>query len=153
MEKDNAIQLLQKYQKICRVLKLENDFNRFEEIIDFIGNNGQKESMLKVLDTVPKKKYGEKNFEELIEKSEIQLESYIIHSGIISNKDNIPDFWNSLDVDTKDNFTIFELNVMLFLISNKYNKYMKKDKKRIIAFLTDVVKSKRMEKSYKEIQV
>jgi hypothetical protein len=153
MEYDNAIQLLQKYQKICRVLKLEDDLKRFEEIIDFISNNGQKESTLKVLDTAPKKKYGENNFKELIENSEIQLESYIIHSGIISNKDNIADFWNSLDADTKENFTIFELNVMLSLISNKFNKYMKKDKKRIISFLTDVVKSKRMEKSYKEIHV
>jgi len=153
MEKDRAIQLLQKYQKICQVLKLEEDLNRFEEIIDFINNNVQKESILEVLDTTPKKKSDEIIFKELIEKPEIQLDSSRIDSRIISNKDNIADFWNSLDPEMKDNFTKFELNVMLFLISNKYNKYMKKDRKRISAFLTEVVKSKRMEKSYKEIQV
>jgi len=154
MEKDSAIKLLKKYQQISQVLKLEEDLNRFEEIIEFINdNNIQKESKLKMLDAAPKKKYNEKNFKELIENPEIDLDNYNINAGIISNKDNITDFWNSLDVETKENFTIFELNVMLFLISNKYNKYMKKEKKIIIAFLTDVVKSKRMEESYKEIKV
>jgi hypothetical protein len=144
---------LQKYQKICQVLELIDDEKQFEEIIKFISNSRQNESSFRVMNTTSKKKYGEKDFEELTEKADILLENHSINSGIISNKDNIADFWNSLDGKAKEEFTIFELNVMLYLISNQYNKYMKKDKKRIISFLTDVVKAKRMEKSYNDIQV
>ena len=153
MNSDNMIQLLQKYQKICQVLELKDDEKQFEEIIELIGNSRQNESSFRVINTTATKKYGEKDFEKLTEQVDILLENYSINSGILSNKDNITDFWTSLDGKVKEKFTIFELNVMLFLISNQYNKYMKKDKKRIISFLADVVKAKRMEKSYKDIQV
>ena len=151
MTNDNIIQFLQKYQKISQALNIDEDVRQFDEIINFVKNNNVKDAA--EFNTVLKKKYGEKDFEELISNTEAHLQDYDINSEIIYNKENIADFWNSLDVNKKEEFTIFELNVMLFLISNQYNKYMKKDKKRIIAFLNDAVKSKRMEKSYKDIHV
>lgn len=151
MDNDNLIQFLQKYQKISQTLNIDEDVKQFDEIINNIKNC----NLMNTAETniVTKKKYGEKDFEKLINSTEILLQDFDINSIIIINKDNIADFWNGLEADRKEDFTIFELNIMLFLISSQYNKYMKKDKKRIIAFLNDAVKSKRMEKSYRDIQV
>lgn len=151
MSNDTMIQFLLKYQKISQDLNIDEDVKQFDEIINYIKNCNFKN--IADTNTVQKKKYGEKDFEELINNTEVCLQNYDINSEIINYKDDIVEFWNGLNADQKENFTIFELNVMLFLISNQYNKYMKKDKKRVIAFLNDAVKSKRMEKSYKDIQV
>lgn len=143
MDSAKVIQFLQKYQKISQTLDIVEDVKQFDEIIDYL-----KKCDLKVTtetNITPKKKYGETEFKELINSNELLLKDYDINAEIVSNMDNIADFWNSLDAAKREDFTIFELNVMLFLISNQYNKYMKKDKKRVIAFLNDAVKSKRME--------
>lgn len=145
------IQFLLKYQKISYVLNKDEDVKQFDEIINYIMKCNLKESV--EINTVQKRKYGEKEFEEIVNSSEICLNKYDISSKLSNNKDNIVDFWYSLNINQKESFTIFELNIMLFLISSQYNKYMKKEKKRIIAFLNDAVKSKRMEKSYKDINV
>lgn len=55
--------------------------------------------------------------------------------------------------EDKSKFTIFELNVILYLISAQYNKYQKKDKQKIIRFIDQVVREKRLEDSYKAIKV
>lgn len=151
MVNDDMIQFLLKYQKISHVLNMDEDVKQFDEIINYIKKCNLKDTV--ETNTVQKKKNGEKDFEEIINNSDICLKNYDISIEIINNKNNIVDFWYDLNIDQKESFTIFELNIMLFLISSQYNKYMKKDKKRIIAFLNDAVKSKRMEKSYKDIQV
>lgn len=151
MANDDMIQFLQKYQKIPQDLNIDEDVRYFDEIINYIKNCNFKNIV--ETNTVQKKKYGEKDFEELTNNAEVCLQDYDINPAIINYKDGIVEFWSGLNTDQKENFTIFELNIMLFLISNQYNKYMKKDKKRVIAFLNDAVKSKRMEKSYKDIQV
>ncbi len=151
MAYENMILFLQKYQGVSQALNIDDDVKQFDEIINYIKSCNLKDKT--EINIVTKRKYGEKDFEELANNTEICLQDYDINPLIITNKDCIVDFWNGLDADKKDGFTIFELNIILFLISSQYNKYMKKDKKRIIAFLNDVVKSKRMEKSYKDIQV
>ena len=71
----------------------------------------------------------------------------------VINKENIISFWSSQAEEDKSKFTIFELNVILYLISPQYSKYQKKDKQKIIRFIDQVVRGKKLEDSYKTIKV
>ena len=81
------------------------------------------------------------------------LSMYELNDSIITNRENMISFWSSLAEADKSNFTIFELNAILYLISPQYNKYQKKDKQKIIRFINQVVREKRQEDSYREIKV
>lgn len=152
MDRLKAIQVIEKYKGVGRLLGINDDEVILDEIIHFIDDStgsskDEKNSSL------GKNKYGESSFYEMISSEELDLSAYKIAPGIVSQKDRIADYWHSLSDEEKGGFTIFELNVILFLISNQYNKYQKKDKKRIIGIVNSVSKEKRMESSYNNIVV
>ena len=83
----------------------------------------------------------------------MNLSKYELSDSIVTSKENMIPFWCSLTETDKSKFTIFELNVILYLLSSQYNKYQKKDKQRIIRFINQVVREKRQEDSYRRIEV
>lgn len=150
LDKIKLIQLLEKYKKVSQTLGLTEDEALIEELAEIVteyaGTAG------KTRDT-KKNKLGEADFQQLISTGQTDLSTYELNSNILSNKENMADFWSSLAEEDKSKFTIFELNVILYLISAQFNKYQKKDKQKIIRFVDHVVRDIKMEDSYKTLKV
>jgi hypothetical protein len=153
MDKIKAIQIIEKYKCVSRLLGLHEDEHILDEIEKSITNYNENASVSNNSDAQKKNKYGEADFQNIISSSVVDLSPYEINSQIILNKEKIPDYWHSLSEEEKNSFTIFELNIILYLLSNQYNKYQKKDKKRILSLISTVVKDKRMSTSYDNIIV
>ena|GEM_PF-2274808 len=151
-----AIQVTKKYKNISSSLGLTNDerifnyiLNHFLNLIEPVeGNNHSVQTKVQ-----KRNKYGEMEFQSILSNEPIDISGYDLDVRIQNNKDKIIDFWYSLSDDEKNDFTIFELNVILYLISKEYNKYQKKDKKGILSLINTVVKNKRMDNSYNNIIV
>ena len=128
----------------------KEDEELIEELIDMVkqyDENAGKEKSAK------QRKLGETDFQHIISSEQADLSKYELNDSIMSNKENMAPFWSSLAEEDKNKFSIFELNVILYLISAQYNKYQKKDKQKIIRFIDQVVREKKMENSYKTIKV
>ena len=150
MDKVNAIRLLEKYKNISQILGLREDEELLDELIDMVdkyGGSTEQEIVIK------KSRRGEADFQQMISERLTDLSKYELNDSIITNRENMISFWSSLAEADKSNFTIFELNAILYLISPQYNKYQKKDKQKIIRFINQVVREKRQEDSYREIKV
>lgn len=128
----------------------KEDEELIEELVDMVnkydGDTGKEKG-------AKQSKLGETDFQHMISAEQVDLSKYKLNDRIMSNQENIVPFWSSLTEEDKNKFTIFELNVILYLISVQYNKYQKKDKQKIIRFIDQVVREKKMENSYKTIIV
>ena len=128
----------------------KEDEELIEELMDMVKkydeNTGKEKS-------AKQSKLGETDFQHIISAEQEDLSKYELSNSIMSNKENMVPFWSSLAEEDKNRFSIFELNVILYLISAQYNKYQKKDKQKIIRFIDQVVREKKMENSYKNIKV
>ena len=150
MDRIKAIRLLEKYKSISRILGLPED----EELLDELGNMVDKyDSSVEKERSAKKNRWGENDFQHMISEEQTDLTRYELNDSITSNRENMVSFWSTLTEEDKSKFTIFELNVILYLISAQYNKYQKKDKQKIIRFIDQVVREKRLEDSYKAIKV
>ncbi|MNI02598.1 hypothetical protein D3C87_983710 [compost metagenome] len=153
MNENKSLELLKKYKKISGLLGLSEDEKLFDELIDFFDKIDVSERDVSQ-QNIKKSKYTEKDFEEIVNSNEdLDLSKYDIDEQIKSNRTDIVEFWYSLSNDQMEKFTIFELNIILYLLSNHFNKYQKKEKKRIISFISNFVKSKRMDDSYNNLNV
>jgi len=150
LDKVNAIRLLEKYKNISQILGLCEDEELLDELIDMVDKyDGSTEKEI----VIKKSRRGEADFQQMISERLTDLSKYELNDSIITNRENMISFWSSLAEADKSNFTIFELNAILYLISPQYNKYQKKDKQKIIRFINQVVREKRQEDSYREIKV
>lgn len=150
MDKVNTIRLLEKYKSISQILGLREDEKLLDELIDMVNKyDGSLEKEI----VTKKSRRGEADFQQMISERLTDLSKYELNDSIVTNMENMISFWNSLAEADKSNFTIFELNAILYLISPQYNKYQKKDKQKIIRFIDQVVREKRQEDSYREIKV
>lgn len=150
MDKVSAIHLLKKYKDISHILGLKKDEELLNELINMVDKNIDSFKKEKI---VKKSQYGETDFLQLIQKQLMDISKYKLSDSIISNRDNILIFWGSLTEENKSIYTIFELNVILYLISPQYNKYQKKDKRTLIRFINYAVREKKQVESYKTIKV
>ena len=150
MDRIKAIRLLEKYKSISRILGLPEDEELLDELVNMVDKydrSVEKERSAK------KNRWGENDFQHMISEEQTDLTRYELNDSITSNRENMVSFWSTLTEEDKSKFTIFELNVILYLISAQYNKYQKKDKQKIIRFIDQVVREKRLEDSYKAIKV
>ena len=150
MDKVRIIRLLEKYKNVSQIMGQKEDEELIEELMDMVkqyDENTGKEKRAK------QSKLGEPDFQHIISAEQADLSKYELNDSIMSNKENMAPFWSSLTEEDKNKFSIFELNVILYLISAQYNKYQKKDKQKIIRFIDQVVREKKMENSYKTIKV
>ena len=150
MDKVRIIGLLEKYKNVSQIMGQKEDEELIKELVDMVkkyDGNKKKEKSIK------QSKLGETDFQHIISSEQADLSKYELNDSIISNQGNIVPFWSSLTEEGKNKFTIFELNILLYLISAQYNKYQKKDKQKIIRFIDQVVREKKMENSYKTIKV
>ena len=150
MDKVRIIRLLEKYKNVGQIMGQKEDEELIEELMDMVkqyDENTGKEKRAK------QSKLGEPDFQHIISAEQADLSKYELNDSIMSNKENMVPFWSSLAEEDKNKFSIFELNVILYLISAQYNKYQKKDKQKIIRFIDQVVREKKMENSYKTIKV
>lgn len=150
MDKYKAIRLIEKYKNVSQVLGLREDEKIIEDIINLISKYDENNLISK---NMKKSKCGESDFYNIVSNDFDHLSDYGLNEDITSNIDKMLEYWDSLNEESKKNFTIFELNIILYLISNQYNKYQKKDKQKIQHFIDNVVRDKKMEGSYKNIIV
>ena len=150
MDKVRAIRLLEKYKNISQILGLREDEELLDEIVNMVDKY---DSSIEKEKATKKYRWGETDFQQMISKGLKDLSQYELSDSIVSNRENMIQFWSSLTEDDKSRFTIFELNVILYLVSPQYNKYQKKDKQKIIRFIDQVIREKRQEDSYKAIKV
>lgn len=150
MDKVRIIRLLEKYKNVGQIMGQKEDGELIEELIDMVKkydeNTGKEKS-------AKQSKLGETDFQHIISTEQADLSKYELNDSIMPNRGDMASFWSSLAEEDKNKFTIFELNVILYLISAQYNKYQKKDKQKIIRFIDQVVREKKMENSYKTIKV
>ena len=150
MDKVRIIRLLEKYKNVGQIMGQKEDGELIEELIDMVKkydeNTGKEKS-------AKQSKLGETDFQHIISTEQADLSQYELNDSIMPNRGDMASFWSSLAEEDKNKFTIFELNVILYLISAQYNKYQKKDKQKIIRFIDQVVREKKMENSYKTIKV
>lgn len=148
MDKFKAICLIERYRNVSKVLGLHEDEKMLDDIIDLLSKYDEGSVSGK-----KKSKYGETDFYNIVSEGCKDLGEYGLNEMIVLNKDKMLEFWDSLDEENKKDFTIFELNIILYLISDQYNKYQKKDKQKVQNFIDSVVRDKKMEESYKNIKV
>jgi len=150
VDKVRIIRLLEKYKNVSQIMGQKEDEELIEELVEMVkkydDNTGKEKS-------AKQSKLGETDFQHIISAEQVDLSKYELNDSIVSNQRNMVPFWSSLTEEDKNKFTIFELNVILYLISVQYNKYQKKDKQKIIRFIDQVVREKKMENSYKTIKV
>lgn len=150
MDRGRIQKLLEKYKKISQIMEQKEDEELIEEFINLIKNYDDNAGKGK---NTKQSKLGETDFQHIISAEQADLSKYELNDSIMSNQENMVPFWSSLTEEDKNKFTIFELNIILYLISVQYNKYQKKDKPKIIRFIDQVVREKKMENSYKTIKV
>ena len=125
IHKVDVIELYEKYMQICEIMGNQKDFRLFAELINsikqcdnaFIVENGKK-----------KKHPGKLEFERLTSEAEWDLSNYMIDDRIIENKDDLAGYWERITDMDRESFTIYNLNVLRYFISNQYNKYAEKKK-------------------------
>jgi hypothetical protein len=152
MNKVAIIHFLEKYKKICAILNLSDDVHSFDEIISFVEANrisiDSEKSHTKL--------NNENDFYKITSTAStdgIDLSEYNINQEIIINKMNILNYWIKLDTDKKEKFNSLELNFIMYLLTNKNNNYLKKEKKKIIMDIDMTVRNKRTSNSYNNITV
>jgi len=154
MDAVKATKTIEKYKDISRLLGIHEDEAVFNEIIHYISNGTN--AGYSVMTTTKQNNKGknvEADFQMIISNDNVDFSVYSIDSRIISNRGGILDFWCSLSKEEKNKFTIFELNIILYFISEQYTKYQKKDKSKIVTMINTVVKDKKMDNAYKNIVV
>jgi hypothetical protein len=128
---------------------LSDDVQIFDEIISsietdkLIVNTGQKRSKIG----------NEKDFYIITSNGDINVSDGNINQEIINNKTDISKYWINLDANSKEKFTLFDLNIIMFLLTKKNNKYFKKEKKKIIMDIDMTVRNKQTSCSYDNITV
>jgi hypothetical protein len=145
MNKINAIQRLEKHKN-----ELKKRVKEIEEIISSMQNGIEN-------DRPPEKMrndvFGENEFNQIVTNHECDLSVYRISADIINNKQTMYDFWRQLNEESKTAFTIPELNLIRWLISDLFDKYGKKNKRELISSIDEIVRNRRMRKSYERIIV
>ena len=154
MHKDEKLAILQKYQKVASLLGKEDDAKCFGDIISLYKECSNNYTGQATHSSKQKSHESNENiYNAFVQGHGKDLEKLLIHQDIKTNKGQIIDFWDSLNDERKEQFTIFELNIILFLISEQYDKYSSKNKRRIIMSVNQAVRAKKMEKAYCNIKV
>jgi len=144
MNQTNTIKRLEKHKT-----ELKKQIKEIDGIISSIQNG---------LDRMPREKmkndtFGENEFNQIVSNHGCDLSSYRINPIIIENQQNMFDYWVQLDEDDKTTFTIPELNLIRWLISDLFDKYGKKKKEELISSINNIIRNRRMQKSYEKIVV
>ena len=56
-------------------------------------------------------------------------------NGLIIDKNNVIEFYNSLSTEEKEKLTTYDLNILYYLLNNSHNSYV--SKKKMILFLLE----------------
>ncbi len=147
LNKEKAIELICRHKEATRILGLEKDVKLFEQIIEYI--NFEESTVTKTT----KKPTPLQQFNEIVASGSNDLKKYGIKTKIIANKDSMIEYWNAIDEDVKEKYTIFDLNVIWYLISKHHTKYISKNKKDIIFNINSLVRDKNMKGSFDNIIV
>ncbi|GHU74619.1 hypothetical protein FACS1894188_03410 [Clostridia bacterium] len=100
-----------------------------------------------------KAKNGKKLFLAMTENQNSDWSYCGLDEGILSHKDSIAEYWKSISPDDKSHFTIFELNVIMFFISNNFTAYVDKGKQDIIRKIDRFLREADNTKSLESLRV
>jgi hypothetical protein len=129
MTTDEILKTIRNHIESSRSLGLTDDVVVFEYVADCF-RNGIFE--YRVNSSSHKAKNDKKLFLAMTENQNSDWSSCGLDESILSHKDNIAEYWKSIAPDDKSHFTIFELNVIMYLISNNFTTYVDKGKQDII---------------------
>jgi hypothetical protein len=149
MNNIDMINLLKKYKKMCTILNLLEDVNSFDDIISFIETNKTSQNSEKSRNQLR----NEDCYYTIISTEEVDISRYNINQEIINNKMDILSYWSKINEKEKEKFTVFELNIIMYLLTKNNNNYIKKEKKKIIMDINITVRNKRTVESYNNINV
>lgn len=142
------IDLCERYKQISVCTDNSKDALLFDELINFIRR-------CDVACFVKKQKkdgLGKAEFDK-ITSGECDISNYISNTQIIENKELMAVFWGELSDDIKTGFTVFELYVIRYLILDRFNKYKNESKGALISSIDEILRNRRMQKSYEKIIV
>jgi hypothetical protein len=149
MNKIGMISFLKKYKRICDILNLNDDVRSFEEIISFI-NSEQKNATSEKRQTI---KIDNKDvFRKITNNEDTNSLKYKINQEILNNKANMLNFWTRHDISERKKFTILELNLIMYFLTDKNNNYTE-NKKEIMNNIDMTVRGKQAVSSYDNIKV
>lgn len=153
LDKSQVIQVLKSYKSIAKLLEKLDHVAIFDEVIKYINNSDIQTKSLNKETASSKSKscYGESDFLLITSQGDPDLTSYCINPDIISNKHNILPFWKSLKTEEKAKCTPFEMNLILYYITDKNPKYLSFPKKKMISHIDNIASCKSKEPSYKGI--
>jgi len=143
------IDLCEKYKKISVFMDNSTDAHLFEELINFIQRS---DIVCSVKKQKKKDALGKAEFDK-ITSGECDISNYISNPDIIENKKVMAVFWEKLSDDNKTGFTVFELYVIRYLILDRFNKYKNENKGELISSINEIIRNRRMQKSYEKIVV
>ena len=146
MNKTNTIKRLEKHKN-----ELEKQIRVIDEIISSIQHGIDTDSMPR--EKTKNDTFGENEFYQIVSNNEYDMSTYRINPVIIENQQNMYDFWCELKEDNKTDFTIPELNLIRWLISDLFDKYDKKKKNDLVSSINTIVRNRSMRKSYEKIIV
>lgn len=129
INKEKAIELLERHKEISKILSIKKDEKLFQQIIEYINIEEDKN---KGNEKTVKKATPIKMFAEIVESNAKDLTKFGVKKEIIDNKDNMSSYWKLINDVKRMKYTKFELNVIWHLISKYHIKYSNKSKDDII---------------------
>ena len=125
MSKQKKIDLLKKCKKVISALGSQEDINLFDEIFSFF-----------------KKVFDEETFRQICSDKETDISEHSgISQAILENKSNLCQYWRNIDNEAKNKLELLDLNILRYLINEKYNEYTK-SKKVLVEEIDFIVREK-----------
>ena len=147
-KKIGYIDLCERYKQISVCMDHSKDAQLFDELINFI-KLGRK---ISPVEKRKKEALGKAEFDK-IASGECEISNYITNARIIENSNEWTVFWEKMTEDDKAGFTVFELYVIRYLILNRFNKFKNESKRELISSIDEIIRNRRMKKSYERIIV
>lgn len=136
----DIIEQIEKHMQICELMEDQKGFRLFAKLINLIRQSDN----AFFVEKEKKKHPGKLEFERLTSDADWDLSNYMIDDRIIENKDDLAGYWERITDMDRESFTIYNLNVLRYFISNQYNKYAEK-KRDLVSNINMIVRNKRME--------
>ena len=141
IKKADVIELYEKYMQVCEIMGNQKDFRLFAKLVNSTKQNGNVFNENRKKKKIPSKQ----EFDLLTSEEDCDLTHFMIDDRIIENKDDLAGYWERITEIDRTSFTIFNLNVIRYFISNQYKEYTEEKKSVLVSCINRIVRNKRME--------
>lgn len=145
MNNSKLINCLEKYKGIAEILEKQEDAECLEEMICIL----KEKSIPSEKSNKMSRETEKKRFERLVTGEE--LRKNVKNEEILKNEKNMFEYWNKLSQEEKEKFSVYELNVIRYLISKIHCEYTKIKKQDLIIQINSLIKE--LKKASKKVVV